>query len=94
MPRKNGAFFSTKSSTHLTNGPTKYVWFLFPTKYVIPKCLKFSHWPRKIKNGQILKITYRGGEKGGWVGASLGQRDWSRGGLGLAGIEYRGNING
>ena len=22
--------------------------FIFPTKYVIPKSLKFSHWPSKI----------------------------------------------
>ena len=23
--------------------------FIFPTKYVIPKSLKFSHWPSKVK---------------------------------------------
>ena len=22
--------------------------FIFPTKYVIPKSLKFSHWPSKV----------------------------------------------
>ena len=24
--------------------------FIFPTKYVIPKSLKFSHWPSKLFN--------------------------------------------
>ena len=23
--------------------------FIFPTKYVVPKSLKFSHWPSKLK---------------------------------------------
>ena len=26
----------------------KSLHFIFPTKYVIPKSLKFSHWPSKI----------------------------------------------
>ena len=35
-------------STHLANGPwEKSLNFIFPTKYVIPKSLKFSHWPSK-----------------------------------------------
>ena len=35
--------------THLANGPwNKSLNFIFPTKYVIPKSLKFSHWPSKI----------------------------------------------
>ena len=25
--------------------------FIFPTKYVIPKSLKFSHWPSKLLSG-------------------------------------------
>ena len=25
--------------------------FIFPTKYVIPKSLKFSHWPSKLYQG-------------------------------------------
>ena len=34
--------------THLANGPwNKSLNFIFPTKYVIPKSLKFSHWPSK-----------------------------------------------
>ena len=28
--------------------------FIFPTKYVIPKCLKFSHWPSK---SQYVRLT-------------------------------------
>ena len=28
--------------------------FIFPTKYVIPKSLKFSHWPSKITNSLAL----------------------------------------
>ena len=35
--------------THLANGPwNKGLNFTFPTKYVIPKSLKFSHWPSKF----------------------------------------------
>ena len=34
---------------HLANGPwTKILNLIFPTKYVTPKSLKFSHWPSKI----------------------------------------------
>ena len=34
--------------THLANGPSqKSLNFIFPTKHVIPKSLKFSHWPSK-----------------------------------------------
>ena len=29
--------------------------FIFPTKYVIPKSLKFSHWPSK-KKGTVIYI--------------------------------------
>ncbi len=33
---------------HSANGPwNKSLNFIFPTKYVIPKSLKFSHWPSK-----------------------------------------------
>ena len=28
--------------------------FIFPTKYVIPKSLKFSHWPSKLKLGSPI----------------------------------------
>ena len=28
--------------------------FIFPTKYAIPKSLKFSHWPSKIPNSGII----------------------------------------
>ena len=77
-----GASFSAKSITHLANGPTKYVWFLFPTKYVSPKVLKLSHWPSKIKNGQIRKMTYRG-EKGVGLVRALGNETGAGGGLGL-----------
>ena len=35
--------------THLANGPChKSLNFIFPTKYVISKSLKFSHWPSKL----------------------------------------------
>ncbi len=35
--------------THLANGPwKKSLNFIFPTKYVLPKSLKFSHWPSKM----------------------------------------------
>ena len=30
--------------------------FIFPTKYVIPKSLKFSHWPSK--DGQCIGSEY------------------------------------
>ena len=34
---------------HLANGPwNKSLNFIFPTKCVIPKSLKFSHWPSKV----------------------------------------------
>ena len=32
--------------------------FIFPTKYVIPKSLKFSHWPSKIRS-TITSGVYR-----------------------------------
>ena len=32
----------------------KSVNFIFPTKYVIPKSLKFSHWPSKAISGKFL----------------------------------------
>ena len=31
--------------------------FIFPTKYVIPKSLKFSHWPSKYKKGPITPLV-------------------------------------
>ena len=31
--------------------------FIFPTRYVIPKSLKFSHWPSKIFIGCLVKTT-------------------------------------
>ena len=37
-----------KTHPHLASGPwKKCLNFIFPTKYVIPKSLKFSHWPSK-----------------------------------------------
>ena len=40
---------TSKVITHLANGPwDKSLNYIFPTKYVIPKSLKFSHWPSKI----------------------------------------------
>ena len=34
---------------HLANGTLhKSLNFIFPTKYVIPKSLKFSRWPSKM----------------------------------------------
>ncbi len=36
--------------THSANGPRKKsLNFIFPTKYVIPKSLKFSHWLSEYK---------------------------------------------
>ena len=32
--------------------------FIFPTKYVIPKSLKFSHWLSEQKNCQFLLRTW------------------------------------
>ncbi len=39
--------------------------FIFPTKYVIPKSLKFSHWPSKfqtttqfLKMGNLIDISW------------------------------------
>ena len=33
--------------------------FIFPTKYVIPKSLKFSHWPSKgSENPIIYRVLY------------------------------------
>ena len=44
--------FST-SMTHSANGPwKKSLNFIFPTKDVIPKRLKFSHWPGKMIMGR------------------------------------------
>ena len=38
----------SKTKPHLANGPwNESLNFIFPTKYVIPKSLKFSHWPSK-----------------------------------------------
>ena len=36
--------------------------FIFPTKYVIPKSLKFCHWPRKnppsfLNSGEFLAVS-------------------------------------
>ncbi len=31
--------------------------FIFPTKYVIPKSLKFSHWPSKLFFGGDMTRT-------------------------------------
>ena len=40
--------FSCLTKSHSANGPwKKSLNFIFPTKYVIPKSLKFSHWPSK-----------------------------------------------
>ncbi len=36
--------------------------FIFPTKYVIPKSLKFSHCPSKFSLLQALDILVNGGE--------------------------------
>ena len=36
------------ANPYLANGPwNKSLNFIFPSKYVIPKSLKFSHWPSK-----------------------------------------------
>ena len=32
--------------------------FIFPTKYVIPKSLKFSHWPSKIGNTSSIRVHF------------------------------------
>ncbi len=43
------ASFHGAQDSHLASGPwkKKSLNFIFPTKYVIPKSLKFSHWPSK-----------------------------------------------
>ena len=47
--------------SHLANGPwNKSLNFIFPTKYVIPKSLKFSHWPSKISS------PFKGLQQGGF----------------------------
>ena len=44
--------------THLANGPwKKSLNFFFPTKYVIPKSLKFSHWPSKMRMPKFLLMS-------------------------------------
>ena len=45
--------------------PEKKSWnFIFPTKYVIPKSLKFSHWPSKkkaqIENDSNMPVKRKG----------------------------------
>ena len=32
--------------------------FIFPTKYVFPKSLKFSHWPSKLFEPQKKLLTF------------------------------------
>ena len=46
QPKSANYFFSPKTYSHSANGPwkKKSLNFIFPTKYVIPKGLKFSHW--------------------------------------------------
>ena len=34
--------------------------FIFPTKYVIPKSLKFGHWPSKLKGKWLKQIAIPG----------------------------------
>ena len=47
--------FLETPKTHLANGPwKKSLNFIFPTKYVIPKSLKFSHWPSKKIFTQLI----------------------------------------
>ena len=42
--------------------------FIFPTKYVIRKSLKFSHWPSKKKTGSIfLLLWYQGTSNSGFL---------------------------
>ena len=54
--------------------------FIFPTKYVIPKSLKFSHWPSKNiaqnlekKNNLATKLRFNKHErlKMSWGGTSV-----------------------
>ena len=33
--------------------------FIFPTKYVIPKSLKLSHWPSKFFENEINEFALR-----------------------------------
>ena len=53
IPKNLGSFTTGrhkyhKFKSHLANGPwNKSLNFIFPTTYVIPKSLKFSHWPSK-----------------------------------------------
>ena len=45
---------------YLANGPWhKSLNFIFPTKYVIPKSLKFSHWPSNLLFRTQIPAEYR-----------------------------------
>ena len=47
--------------SHLANGPwNKSLNFIFPTKYVIPKSLKFSHWPSKFLDSSLSLRSFWG----------------------------------
>ena len=35
--------------------PKKSLKYIFPAKYVIPKSLKFSHWPSKLRRGHFKR---------------------------------------
>ena len=56
--------------THLANGPwNKSLNFIFPTKYVIPKSLKFSHWPsRRPFNDPVFDFNINTPPKRLWQG--------------------------
>ena len=48
-PFQRKKIYEIRRISHLANGPwNKSLNFIFPTRYVIPKRLKFSHWPSKI----------------------------------------------
>ena len=48
---------------HLANRPwNKSLNFIFPTKYVIPKSLKFSHWPSRELLKTVLSQCVKGRE--------------------------------
>ena len=56
-PLGDNAFFCQITLTHLANGPwKKSLNFIFPTKYVTPKSLKFSHWPSKLNKPYTITV--------------------------------------
>ncbi len=47
--QQSGSNGLNKQLTQPMDPEEKSLNFIFPTKYVIPKSLKFSHWPSKTK---------------------------------------------